>query len=251
MPDRGRKCWAVSLGGCSTKMSNEHVLTKGVFSGTPLHWSGSGLKHFVGREIAPKDLQAKVLCAAHNCGLSNLDAAAIKLAAAMRALLATRAPRESSVRVDGWAIERWCLKAGHNLLASCWLEDRDFNPAPQMVQIIFGRTRLPDPAGLWVVKEPAAVLPADADRVAFKPFGPSETAIAGFYFLLHGIGLIVSSYLGDITKRLRALPPDANLGMDWGAAQLSHRPAAMRVFTRRNVWAPGEEAGLTVHFQWG
>jgi hypothetical protein len=69
-------------------------------------------------------------------------------------LLAAKTPRESAVQVDGWKIERWCLKAGHNLLASRWMAARDFTPDPQMVQIIFGAGRLPDKAGLWVVKEP-------------------------------------------------------------------------------------------------
>lgn len=248
-----RTCWAASLGGCATKMSNEHVITEGVFSRLPLRWAGSAARFLAGRESSRANLKAKVLCTTHNSVLHELDDEAIKLATALRTFLAAKEPCEASVRVDGWKIERWCMKCGCNLLASRWLERREFTPDPHMVRIIFGGDRLAADAGMYIVKEPAITLTADADQVGWWLFGHEQNvgAIQAVYIQLHGLGLIVTTHRGDITSKLRsALVQGDGAGMDWSTAEISLRPPSARLALRRAAWPMDATAGLTVEFAW-
>jgi hypothetical protein len=207
----------------------------------------------VGRQSSRVNLKAKVLCTTHNSQLHSLDDEAIKLASALRALLAAKEPGEASVRLDGWKIERWCMKCGCNLLASRWLERREFAPDPQMVRIIFGEERLAADQGMYVVQNPSVTLTSDADQVGWWLFGHERNvgAIQATYIQLHGLSLIVSTHRGDITQKLRgALVQGDSAGMDWSAAEVLHRPQATRLAVRRQAWRPEALARLAVEFAW-
>lgn len=234
-------------------MSNEHLITEGVFSRMPLRWAGPAARFLAGRQSSRTSFKAKVLCTTHNSKLHELDDEAIKLATALRGLLSAEEPGETTVRVDGWRIERWCMKCGCNLLASRWLDRREFAPDAQMVRRIFGDGRLADDAGLFVVEQPAVTLTPEADRVGWWLFGLEENpgAIQAIYIQLHGLGLIVSTHRGDITGKLRSVLMEGDgAGMDWSAAEVSHRPAAERLAARRTFWPAGAMAYLNVHFAW-
>jgi len=73
-------CWAKVLGGCSEKMSGEHLISKNQF--------GNGKKITVGgfpwcrggtKEIGINSATSNVLCRTHNSALSPTDTAAGKL----------------------------------------------------------------------------------------------------------------------------------------------------------------------------
>jgi hypothetical protein len=244
-----RKCWAVSLGNCSGKMSNEHVFSAGVFSGVPLHGTGGSTPHST--EVSVANLKAKTLCTRHNSGLSELDNEASKLAKALLAHSASTKPGETSVRVDGWKIERWCMKVGCNMLASRWVEPRDFTPNTRMVRVIFGLERLASDAGLSVVFE-SLVWRRTGDYVACQLIGhaANESAIQAAYIQLHTLGFIVSTHRGDITQMVRAAkPPDKGEDIDLTGARLSHRPQTpIRLAFRRDGWE--RDAGLMIEFMW-
>jgi len=201
-----------------------------------------------GREVTPANLKAKVLCVTHNSALHELDDEAIRLANALRVLLAAKQQGNNAVRVDGWKIERWCMKCGCNVLASGWAEGHGFAPDPQIVRAIFGVCRLPSGAGLYGLLDPMVKLISDADQVGFTLFERSPAAIVGVYIQMHGLGLIVSSYTGDITAALRGAKNLGNVPTpDWSAARVMHHPHSVELF--RNL-APGEKASLTLEFAW-
>jgi hypothetical protein len=222
---------------------------RGVFLDKVL--SVKGLARFTSPKISRQNLKAKVLCTNHNSELSDLDSEAKTLSDALRTHLQLTSPMQSRIRIDGWKIERWCMKCGHNLLSSRWLGDRPFLPDPAVVGIIFGSARLGLDAGLFVVKKPEVTLNAGTDQVGWSVINDSnnEADIHGFYFQLHGLGLFVTTRHGDPTPALRSANLSAN-ALDWSQAELTHRPAAMDVSFRRNEWAVHESARLTIEFTW-
>jgi len=204
-----------------------------------------------GREVGSADLKAKVLCVTHNSALHDLDDEAIKLATALRGLRAVKQTGEMTVRVDGWKIERWCLKSGFNLLASRWLEPRGFAPDPQAVRVIFGDSRPPPATGLYVVIDPPVMMTPDTDQVGWQMFADERNpaAIVGVYIQLHGLGLIVSNQPSDITVALRATKNSGKVATsNWSAARVIHHPRCVELF--RNKVPPGERGSLTVEFVW-
>jgi hypothetical protein len=244
-----RTCWAASLGNCSKKISAEHVFSEALFSDSMLSVEGPALP-FPPR-VSRTNLKAKVLCTTHNGHLSDVDGEAKKLFDALRNHVRLPMPGATQVRVDGWKIERWCMKSGTNLLASRWLGTRPFLPDPAIVAIIFGDGRLPPDAGLYVVKKPVLTLKSDADRVSWNLFNGSgsETNIRAFYIQLFALGLIVTPHRGDLVPLVRsAARPD--LEVDWSTAELTHRPNAMDVSFQRKQWQPNETARLTIEFAW-
>lgn len=245
-----RKCWAVSMGNCSAKMSNEHIFSAGVFSGAPLRRTGGSAP--LSREVSVASLKAKTLCTRHNSELSELDSEAIKLAKALLTHSASTKPGEISVQVDGWKIERWCMKTGCNMLASRWLEPRDFTPDPSMVRAIFGRERLAPDAGLSVVLE-SAVWRRAGDAVGCQPIGHAadESAIQAVYIQLHTLGFIVTTLPGDITQMVRAAkPPGKGNDIDLTGAELSHRPRTPIRLAFRLEASWERDAGLMIEFTW-
>ena len=72
-----KKCWAVSLGDCSDKISGEHILTAGMFPGDTVHVRGLSWCPDKPKEIGLASLVKNVLCTAHNSRLSPVDEAGI------------------------------------------------------------------------------------------------------------------------------------------------------------------------------
>ena len=244
-----RTCWATSRGGCSRKISGEHVLTEGLFTDSMV-WV-KGISRPLPPRISRANLKAKVLCATHNNELGVLDDEAIKLFNSLREHVECLTPAQFQVRVDGWKIERWCMKTGHNLLASRWLGERPFTPDPTMVSIIFGEGRVPAYAVLYVVREPSIVLGGQTDRVGFIKISDSENeaVVRAFYFQLLALGLLVTALREDPTPAMR-LVSHADTALDWSKTELTHRPNAMDVIVARNEWVEGETSRLTIEFEW-
>lgn len=159
-----RGCWAQPLGNCSDKMSNEHIVTGGLFDGKVvvqgLPWCPEP------KEIGLANLTAKLLCTKHNSELSDVDSAAINVKQAyedaitlmnLRQNLKKRMWAMRRVSVDGWLLERWFLKTLINI-AHCG--DTGFPVGPdvasgmlstRMLEIAFGIQRFVKPEGLYTV----------------------------------------------------------------------------------------------------
>lgn len=73
-----RVCWAACLGGCSDKISGEHIITDGVFFTDTV--KVKGLPWYPDfKTIGLASLVKNALCRRHNSRLSTADARAIQL----------------------------------------------------------------------------------------------------------------------------------------------------------------------------
>jgi hypothetical protein len=141
-----KKCWASSIGGCSEKLSREHVISKSVLPEGELVVEGyPGLPFNTAVE---SNLIAKILCTAHNNALSPTDSEASKLK-----LIAehSRVAKEPSIGfVNGKLIELWLLKTYINRMVSGWLGFK-LPPSLALVEAAFGIDDIPFPCGLHTV----------------------------------------------------------------------------------------------------
>src|SRR5216684_5814407 len=79
-------CWAKPIGGCSAKMSREHLISASVFPGRTVMVQGFPWCKDTPAEIGLSGLTAKILCEKHNKDLSPLDEAADRAADTLRAM---------------------------------------------------------------------------------------------------------------------------------------------------------------------
>lgn len=140
-------------------MSNEHIISEAVLAETVIvsgfRWCTSP------KRLASTNLTAKVLCRTHNTGLSPLDAFASTFLTSFkeadrvdevrRKILSTKRGRHrffpKAFHVNGAMFERWCLKTLCNLMNS-GSESESWEPPERLVNIVFGRDRIIEPAGL-------------------------------------------------------------------------------------------------------
>ena len=97
-----RACWAESLGGCSDKISGEHIITDGVFltdtvSVRGLPWCPDF------KTIGLASLVKNVLCVRHNSELSTADQGAIQLRNAILDTTALSEGRKLMAAGQSWA----------------------------------------------------------------------------------------------------------------------------------------------------
>lgn len=158
-----------ALGGCSSKLSREHIV------------SGKVLQHISEAEVGLTDVAPdgslqtigagsatiKNLCDHHNGGTSPLDDEAQRLVAAVESflrldpserLISAGAPTERTVVIDGHSFERWTVKTFINVFMHGNARYKDvvlptvdlINPA--LAEYVFnGRTPL-FPQGLYTIK---------------------------------------------------------------------------------------------------
>lgn len=112
-------CWAASLGDCSDKISGEHIITDGTFLADAVKVRGLPWCPDEFKTIGLQRLVRNVLCTNHNSRLSEADIAAIQLRRALCDLAELSEERKRmqpqdwpfrKFFVDGFALERWCLK---------------------------------------------------------------------------------------------------------------------------------------------
>ena len=120
-------CWAESLGGCSDKISKEHIISAGMFPDPTVHVKGLSWCPDEFKEIPVATFVKRILCAYHNqylgkkidrAGIAAMDAFRdeIKLTNARKAMKPIRwAVKE--FRIDGRGLERWCVKILINMTA--------------------------------------------------------------------------------------------------------------------------------------
>lgn len=161
-----RQCWAQALGNCSDKSSNEHIVTKGLFT--------DGLVRVQGLPwcLEPKDIglpnvTAKLLCSHHNNALSVVDSGAIAAKQTYDAALDLMLLRQQFKRrrwttqrfaIDGRLLERWFLKTLINI-AHCGSTGLPVGPdatpsgmpSDRLVEIAYGIKQFIEPEGLYNV----------------------------------------------------------------------------------------------------
>src|ERR1700682_6398689 len=113
-------CWAESLGGCSDKISKEHIVSAGMFPEPILNVKGLPWCQNEFKEIPVASFVKKVLCEYHNQYLGKeIDRAGIATMSAFREEVLLNNARTSmkpirwtikEFRIDGRGFEGWCVK---------------------------------------------------------------------------------------------------------------------------------------------
>lgn len=233
------RCWANGLGNCAGRLSGEHVVSQSVFLNGTLNVQGTRWAEQA-LAIPRTGITARILCARHNGALSALDSEAGRLSAAIREFMRVRC--DSTITVDGWTYERWCLKTLINLGASGWLHERGEPPLP-LVEWIFGRRRPLDKRGLFVVS-PSSFVDTGVDYVAWNTVSDAaaRSRICGALLNLRGVVSMITTASGDPEPLARTWNTIG--GVDFGVARLHHRPSGVE------LCGSYPAASLRVSFRW-
>jgi hypothetical protein len=200
-----RRCWASCLGDCSEKISGEHIITEGTFVIETV--KVKGLPWCVDRfkEIGLASLVKNVLCTVHNSRLSEADDAAIQLRNAicdvaelseLRKRLPPQDWPQEKFSVNGFALERWCLKTLITLAVGGKIPigdgDSPSGEAPCcLVETAFGLKRFQPPrAGLYWIGRRGDDIKVE-EGVVVTTFSDSADRIAGARFWFWGLNLLL------------------------------------------------------------
>jgi hypothetical protein len=244
-----RKCWAANLGGCTGKISGEHIASKGVLE--TAQKMNPRLKLLrtasAGRPLTLSIASAVVnnLCEYHNGVLSPLDSEAQKLmqfvAAAVEPstmprrveAIASRRERMLVRSFDGALLERWALKTFLNhFCARGNAGPRDGVARPSGVHIldtVFNGNSLPPGFGLYEFAEPhkrlypSQTFSIDTIEVCRESSSGSVLRFPAYIVINFGpLQLAASANVTDLSQE------------DWGtminefwASQLTGRPEAV------------------------
>lgn len=223
-------CWAESLGGCSDKLSREHLVTGSFFEGDSVEMFGFEWCKEKPVRVGIAAATAKILCTKHNSDLSPIDEAGRHAFAALRDI-----QRLSSIRqklkpyrwtlvkhtVDGPAFERWCLKTLINLCCNREYpigRDADVTgrPSERLVRIAYGLETFRGNAGLYSVAR-IGMNVAQEDRVGFMPLFNNGRKVEGGVLTFRGFTLLMN--LQEEAPRLKDV---AIAGEHLDNAGLSH-----------------------------
>lgn len=213
------ECWARALGGCSSKLSREHLVSQNLWLGKQLRVKGFPWCRDKWREVGLASLTAKILCQAHNTKLSPVDVAGRDLFDAFRRAREVQTAREADPtrrwpfrqrQVEGPMVERWFLKTTINFVLSLggdvqWAgaETRG-TPPLTLIQAAFGRVELKPPMGLYTPAWVGEYI-FDSESVNFAPvFSANGLMVAGL-FALRGLNFMM--YFGyERLPQTMALP---------------------------------------------
>jgi len=248
-------CWASTLGGCSAGSSHEHLVSQGLWLSDNISVVGFPWCKTEPKTVGLASATSKILCAAHNSGLSDVDAAGVDAFRALRE--ATTLANERSahphrhwrpkrLEADGPLLERWFLKTTVNLSVARKTPVRwpgtsaaSTQPADRIVRMVFGREPVTWPMGLYS----AALLGETikfSEEVAFAPLFDRHDTLVGALFTFRGLRFLL--YLGlDPPPHDIQLPGTKMPG--WEQSGLLYR-------TRRLQWKAGGKLSHYLHFMW-
>jgi hypothetical protein len=193
-------CWAESLGDCSDKLTREHLISEGMYPDQTLRVKGLSWCKDEFKEIPITNLVKKVLCRHHNGTISYVDQVgantinAFREASRVREERAQMGPRRwriERVQIDGYGLERWCLKTLVNFAAEGAHKigrdsSSDGQPSPRISRIIFGHERFKPRAGLYGIASVGANWHTGVDGIRLVPYVDSDGVMVGGLFGIHG-----------------------------------------------------------------
>jgi hypothetical protein len=198
-------CWAACLGDCSDKISGEHIITDGVFLVDTVKVKGFSwcLDDF--KTIGLASFVKNVLCTAHNSRLSEADVGAIQLrkalcdSASLSEVRKKMQPHNWPVErfsVNGFALERWCLKTLITIAfgGQAPIGNGDSlpgEPSRALVETAFGLKQFqPQRAGLHWIGDVGEVINVD-EGVVVTTFSGQANRLEGARFWFWGLNLLL------------------------------------------------------------
>jgi hypothetical protein len=231
-----KNCYAACLGGCD-QISREHPLTRSVFGDGSV--TTVGFPKLGEKTLSIDSLVANILCKKHNSELSKLDSEIKKVGDAVLAVQKRGA--DATVTVNGYLIERWCLKQFAGISASGWLNFKSL-PPDDVVKDLFGYAKLPDSVALYGVSVEGTTY-------------TNLLSISGdFIFSAHGddaLGVVVAIHGAPFVLSVRLKNPDLYirsqgqiLGYDVRNAGVERHPPFLKLS------APALNARIRINFDW-
>lgn len=217
----GRKCWAESLGGCSDKLSGEHIVTAGLFSNDLVAVQGLPWCKDEPKTIGLNNLTRKILCTYHNSNSSPLDQAAIAAFKAFQESVRLTDAREEMkerrwtvvhIPIDGNVLERWFLKTLINLTVGGNAKigpksETPGEPSKDLIEIVYGISEFVPNAGLYNSAELGETIQSE-DRVNIAPFFDADDEhVMGGHFHFRGFRFMLclaeKGFTGTLTLKHR------------------------------------------------
>lgn len=193
-------CWAKSLGGCSNKISGEHVISKSLFWAKNITVEGFSWCP-APKTIGLSSMVIKNLCTRHNSDLSEVDTEAKRLLDGLldmnRQVTAfkngERRPRRV-VEIDAAKLERWMLKTTYNFSLQAGHNRPGLfsagEPDHALVQIAFGQSEFNEPHGLyWKVSTGDKIAGSDLGTMQWRSLCDPTGKVVAVEFLFHGFWL--------------------------------------------------------------
>jgi hypothetical protein len=213
------KCYARSLGDCSSQITGEHFLSRSVLQelgGEAVILRGMPWQREEFRRIGVNSVTANVLCGRHNSALSGLDTTAVRFFRRLRrAETAVRTGDGTSevALFPGIDIERWLLKCIMGLAAGHAVRTPEgapipWSPTPLWCRLLFGRVSFPSTWGLYVHGEAGRAMRLDPGRVTLTPMTASED-VSGCVVTLVGFDFTLAAC--DVTARRAGALNDASI----------------------------------------
>jgi len=197
-------CWAQCRGGCSQRISREHILSKALLDSEMIRVAGFSWCKDGYKTVGINSLTVKALCKVHNNALSPVDEAGVFALRKIRELVTaphavdTRTTQPSrTVRVNGHLFERWLLKTAINTAY-----DDEYRigvmaqqigmPGPDLVSIAFGDVPFSHRMGLYAIVQEGSYLPTNSE-ITYMPITKAG-AIGGWYIGIYGIDFFLSVF---------------------------------------------------------
>jgi hypothetical protein len=248
-------CWASAFGPCSSKLSREHLISQGLWSGDVIDVVGLPWCKHQAKRVGLANLTARILCKDHNSALSPVDeqgkrAFEIFRDCDLRTKALQRDPdrkfRKLEFFVKGPEFERWILKTLINIAcvgSSKHLRWRDSrapinSPPEDLLNVVFGKAIFRNPKGLY-----AAHTPGQPERcwetVFISPLIHNQVSISGALLEFRGFRFVFNLSETPLPQifELPDAPPE------WRFNCLNYRPISFK-FTHQ---------GRTAHsvvFRW-
>lgn len=233
-------CWAACLGGCSGKISREHIVSRSLFEGESIMVSGFSWCKDEEKEIGLSSLTAKILCVKHNNDLSDVDIAGahafdvlreMTMLSNVREKMKPRLWRVVNYTIDGSLLERWFLKTLINISLNSEYPIGKMakiagQPSESLVKIAFGHQAFTGKSGLYSAAHVGQKINS-SDRVIFAPLIKQEEYIIGGLFSFRGSRFIL--FLdpeGPPTKRPLGI---GFPGDDWSNSHLNYHIEKIRL----------------------
>jgi hypothetical protein len=197
-------CWANCLGGCSNKLSREHVVSQSLFLNDFVSVQGMPWCKDEPKRIGLSNLTAKILCDHHNSVLSPVDTAGAQAFSVIRELMdvlrvrKTLRPHIWNVRrysIDGKGLERWFLKTLINVTFKGPTpigrsSERPGWPQNELVEVAFGLKTFEGRAGLYSLFRVGEQINS-SDDLSCVPILDQNKYISGGFFRFRGFGFLL------------------------------------------------------------
>lgn len=225
------RCWASYRGGCSNKLTGEHIVSNSLFKleNVPVKGFPWCKDDFV--TVGRGALKRNILCAAHNSQLSPVDTGGVVAMHAMyrmfelartRSVQIVKNSEPEHLHVNGLMLERWLLKTAINVsfrgryFIGSMGEKRGI-PPPYLVEVVYGEPSFSHYMGLYTLALDGSYTCSN-DNISLAPL-IKDDCIGAFYFSIYSFDFVLSITASPPPASLRAIGitgfPDHVLDAQW------------------------------------